>query len=146
MTNQQSTPEAVVCVAIDIARDRHKVLIEAPEWKNRKKFRVQNAAEEFRAFADFLHSLDGKVRIGFEPTGNYHRALAYFLHSEGFYLPARLFPGPHEGCHAQLLGQERSQRRAGHFASVDEGSELPNHSGGARLLRSFGDRRTTFLV
>lgn len=86
MTNPQSTPEAVVWVAIDIAKDRHEALIEAPGWKNRKKFRVQNTAEEFRTFADFLHSLDGKVCIGFEPTGNYHRALAYFLHSEGFYL------------------------------------------------------------
>jgi transposase len=86
MTNPQSTPEAVVWVAIDVAKDRHEALIEAPGWKSRKKFRVQNTAEEFRAFADFLHSLGATVRIGFEPTGNYHRALAYFLHSEGFQL------------------------------------------------------------
>lgn len=86
MTKPQSTPEAVVWVAIDVAKDRHEALIEAPGWKNRKKFRVQNTAEEFRAFADFLHSLGSPVRIGFEPTGNYHRALAYFLHLEGFQL------------------------------------------------------------
>src|SRR5579875_894425 len=86
MTNSQSTPEAVVWVAIDIAKDRHETLIEAPGWKTRKKFRVQNTAEEFRAFADFLHSLGPTVRIGFEPTGNYHRALAYFLHTEKFEL------------------------------------------------------------
>src|SRR5579864_117880 len=86
MTKPQSTPEAVVWVAIDVAKDRHEALIEAPGWKSRKKFRVHNTAEEFRAFADFLHSLGFIVRIGFEPTGNYHRALAYFLHSEGFQL------------------------------------------------------------
>lgn len=86
MTNLQSTPEAIVWVAIDVAKDRHEALIEAPGWKNRKRFRVQNTAEEFRAFADFLHSLGLPARIGFEPTGNYHRALAYFLHSEGFHL------------------------------------------------------------
>jgi len=86
MTNPQSTPEAVVWVAIDVAKDRHEALIEAPGWKSRKKFRVQNTAEEFRAFAEFLHGLALPVRIGFEPTGNYHRALAYFLHSEGFHL------------------------------------------------------------
>jgi transposase len=86
MTNPQSTPEAVVWVAIDIAKDRHEALIEAPGWRSRKKFRVQNTAEEFLAFADFLHSLGLPVRIGFEPTGNYHRALAYFLHSQGFHL------------------------------------------------------------
>src|SRR6185503_15633046 len=86
MTNAQSTPEAVVWVAIDIAKDRHEALIEAPGWKSRKKFRVQNTAEEFRAFAEFLHGLALPVWIGFEPTGNYHRALAYFLHTEGFHL------------------------------------------------------------
>jgi len=86
MTNPQSTLEAVVWVAIDVAKDRHEALIEAPGWKSRKKFRVQNTAEEFRAFAEFLHDLGWPVRIGFEPTGNYHRALAYFLHSEGFHL------------------------------------------------------------
>jgi hypothetical protein len=86
MIKPQSTPEAVIWVAIDIAKDRHEALIEAPGWKSRKKFRVQNTAEEFRAFADFLHGLVSTVRIGFEPTGNYHRALAYFLHSEGFQL------------------------------------------------------------
>ncbi len=41
MTNPQSTPEAVVWVAIDVAKDRHEALIEAPGWKSRKKFRVQ---------------------------------------------------------------------------------------------------------
>jgi transposase len=86
MTNPQSTPEAVVWVAIDVAKDRHEALIEAPGWKSRKKFHVQNTAQEFRAFAEFLHGLALPVRIGFEPTGNYHRALAYFLHSEGFHL------------------------------------------------------------
>ena len=86
MTNPQSTLEAVVWVAIDVAKDRHEALIEAPGWKNRKKVRVQNTAGEFRAFAEFLHGLALPVRIGFEPTGNYHWALAYFLHCEGFHL------------------------------------------------------------
>jgi transposase len=86
MTNSQSTPEPVVWVAIDVSKDHHETLLEAPGWKSRKRVRVQNSAEEFRAFADFLHSLRLPVRIGFEATGNYHRAFAYFLHSEGFEL------------------------------------------------------------
>lgn len=84
MTKPQGTPEAVVWVAIDVAKDRHEALIEAPGWKSRKKFRVQNTAEEFRAFANFLHTLGPTVRIGFEPTGNYHRALAYFCIRKDF--------------------------------------------------------------
>ena len=86
MTIEQSTSEAVVWVAIDVAKDRHEAIIDAPGWRSRKKFRLQNTAEEFRSFAAFLHSLNLPVRVGFEPTGNYHRALAYFLHSEGFQL------------------------------------------------------------
>jgi transposase len=79
MTNPHSTPVAVVWVAIDVAKDRHEVLIELPGSKSRKRFRVQSAAEEFRAVAEFLYSLNLAVRIGFEPPGNFHRALAYVL-------------------------------------------------------------------
>ena len=30
-----------------VAKDRHETVIEAPGWKSRKKFRVQNTAEDF---------------------------------------------------------------------------------------------------
>ncbi len=86
MTIVQSTPETIVWVAIDVAKDHHEALIEAPGWRSRKRVRVQNRADDFRAFADFLHSLRFSIRVGFEPTSNYHRALAYFLHSQGFEL------------------------------------------------------------
>src|SRR5690349_19937570 len=86
MTIMLSTPEAFVWVAIDVAKDRHEALIEAPGWRSRKRVRVQNSAWDFRALAEFLHCLRFPVRIGFEPTSNYHRALAYFLHSQGFEL------------------------------------------------------------
>lgn len=32
----------------------------------------------------FLHSLSGPVKIGLEPTGDYHRAIAHRLLTEGF--------------------------------------------------------------
>jgi len=34
----------------------------------------------------YLHGFKQPVRIGFEATGNYHRPLAHFLHTEGFHL------------------------------------------------------------
>lgn len=86
MTAHQNTPEPVVLVAIGIARDHHDVLIKAPGWRNRKRLRVRNTVEEFRSLANYLRSLAFPVRIAFEPTGNYHRPLAYFLHSQGFQL------------------------------------------------------------
>jgi transposase len=86
MTNHQSTLEPIVLVAIDIAKDCHEALIEAPGWRSRKRFRIANTEEDFRSLAAYLHSLGLPVRIGFEPTGNYHRPLAYFLHCQGFQL------------------------------------------------------------
>jgi transposase len=80
----QSTQSATVLVAIDIAKLRHEVLIEAPGWKSRKRLVLLNTAIEFRRFADFLHSLKHPVRVAFEATGHYHRPLAHFLQAEGF--------------------------------------------------------------
>src|SRR5579883_1955720 len=82
----QSTQPPTVLVAIDIAKLRHEVLIDAPGWKSRKRLVLLNTAVEFRRFADYLHELKYPVRIGFEATGNYHRPLAHFLKTEGFEL------------------------------------------------------------
>lgn len=82
----QSTQPLTVLVAIDIAKLRHEVLIDAPGWKNRKRLILLNTVVEFRRFADYLHGLKYPVRIAFEATGNYHRPLAHFLKSEGFEL------------------------------------------------------------
>lgn len=82
----QSTQSPAILVAIDIAKLRHEVLIEAPGWKSRKRMVLLNTAIEFRRFADYLHSLKYPVRVAFEATGNYHRPLAHFLRTEGFQL------------------------------------------------------------
>ena len=82
----QTTQSSIVLVAIDIAKLRHEVLIEAPGWKSRKRLVLPNTAVEFRRFADYLHGLKHAVRVGFEATGNYHRPLAHFLMGEGFHL------------------------------------------------------------
>ena len=86
MSLVQPTQLPAVLVAIDIAKLRHDVLIEAPGWKSRKRVILPNTAAEFRLFADFLHSLKHPVRVVFEATGNYHRPLAHFLQAEGFHL------------------------------------------------------------
>ena len=86
MPSRQPTQDDAVLVAIDIAKLRHDVLIEAPGWKSRKRMIVVNSAVEFRRFAEFLHSLKHPVRVVFEATGNYHRPLAHFLQAQGFHL------------------------------------------------------------
>ena len=86
MPSIQTTQPQQLLVAIDIAKDRHEVLIEASGWKRRKRLTLPNTAVEFRRFADYLHSLHLPATVAFEATGNYHRALAFFLASEGFSL------------------------------------------------------------
>ncbi len=90
MSLVQPTQPPAVLVAIDIAKLRHDVLIEAPGWKNRKRMILPNTAAEFRLFADFLHGLKHPVRVVFEATGNYHRRLLQhpynLLHSEALLL------------------------------------------------------------
>jgi transposase len=86
MPVSQTTPPPTILVAIDVAKLRHEVLIEAPGGKSRKRLVLTNTAAEFRRFADYLHSLQYPVRIGFEATGNYHRPLAHFLQTVGFHL------------------------------------------------------------
>lgn len=86
MPNVQSTQSPAVLVAIDIAKPRHDVLVEAPGWKRRKRLVLLNTAVEFRRLADYLHSLQMPVHVVFEATGNYYRPLAHFPLSQGFHL------------------------------------------------------------
>ena len=105
MTNPQSTPEAVVWVAIDVAKDRHEALIEAPGWKSRKKFRVQNTAEEFRAFAEFLHGLACPFELDSSQRATTTEHLPISCTPKDFNwssFPPRF--GTHTRSHAQLLG------------------------------------------
>lgn len=86
MTESQTTPLRMTLVAIDIAKDRHDVLIEAPAPARRQRFRMANSVEDFQRLADYLRGTGTQALIGFEATGNYHRPLAYFLQRQGFRL------------------------------------------------------------
>jgi transposase len=77
---QDATP--VTWVAIDIAKDSHAVLVESPVGQRR--LRLANTLEDIVGFVDFLKMQPAPVRIAFEPTGMYHRTLAYRLVAAGF--------------------------------------------------------------
>ena len=106
MTNPQSTLEAVVWVAIDVAKDRHEALIEAPGWKNRKKFRVQNTAEEFRAFADFCMAWARPLELGLSQLATTIERLPISCIPKGFSLEliSSVARSTHPRSHAQLVG------------------------------------------
>lgn len=83
MTATHSTLRAVL-VAADISKHRHEVLIGIPSKKRRRRMTITNTPEDFQRLSAALASYDLPVRIGFEATGNHHRALAHHLGLAGF--------------------------------------------------------------
>lgn len=71
-------------VAIDISKARHEVLIAIPNKKRRRRLTVLNQLDDFKRLIASLTSYSRPVRVAFEATGNYHRALAYHLATAGF--------------------------------------------------------------
>lgn len=84
MARIEHNQDARVLVGVDISKNRHEVLIAAPGKTRRRRMTVLNTAEDYRRLIDFLRSFERPVTIGFEATGNYHRALMFALGSEGF--------------------------------------------------------------
>ena len=86
MTLTKPTAEPRVLVAIDIAKHRHEVLIATPGRQRRRRLTVRNIREDLDRLVEVLHSFGAPVQVGFEPTGDYHRPIAYRLHEAGFEL------------------------------------------------------------
>jgi transposase len=85
MTSRFSTTCPVVRVAIDVAKLTHQVLLEDPRGK-RRVMRVANTKSEIDHLVAVLRALKAPCEIAFEPTGDYHRPLAYVLGQAGFRL------------------------------------------------------------
>lgn len=71
-------------MAIDIAKSRHEVLISIPDKTRRRRLTVLNRLDDFNRLVVALTDYACPVRVAFEATGNYHRALAYRLGTAGF--------------------------------------------------------------
>ena len=85
MSTHHRTPESEVpqtWVAIDIAKDLHVVLIATPT--QRRLCKLPNTKPDVEHLITELRTAPQPVRIGFEPTGVYHRPLAYQLVTAGF--------------------------------------------------------------
>jgi transposase len=85
MTPMSSTTSPAARVAIDIAKLTHQVLLELPSGR-RRALRVANTKTEIERFVAELRALPCPCEIAFEPTGDYHRPLAYMLGQAGFHL------------------------------------------------------------
>lgn len=84
MTDRSITQIAPLLVAIDISKSRHEILISIPDKKRPRRLTVLNQLEDFKRLIAILADYARPVRVAFEATGNYHRALAYQLGIAGF--------------------------------------------------------------
>ena len=84
MTVADSTPADAVLVAIDIAKVRHEVLIEASGQKRRRRLSVLNSRSDHDRLIEVLQAYGRSVVCAFEATGNYHRPIAWLLAEAGF--------------------------------------------------------------
>ena len=71
-------------VAIDIAKNRHEVLLETNNGA-RRRLSIENTLADFKTFADLLRP-HRPCEIAIEPTGDYHRPLANFLIRQGHHV------------------------------------------------------------
>ena len=90
MTTRQPMPDGAVLVAIDVAKHRNEILIEAPASSRRRRLSVLNTREEHDRLVGVLTGYNAPVIVGFEgeaqPNGNYHRPLAHRLLEAGLEL------------------------------------------------------------
>jgi transposase len=84
MTDTNIAQTKRVLVAIDISKARHEVLVAVPGKKRRRRLTVLNQLEDFNRLIAMLSDYGCPVRVAFEATGNYHRALACHLAAAGF--------------------------------------------------------------
>jgi len=85
MANQADRTPASVLVAIDIAKQWNAALIEYSDGK-RQRFQFRHVREDYDRLVRLLQSTGSSCRVAFEPTGVYHRTLAYRLLQEGFHV------------------------------------------------------------
>lgn len=84
MANTTISQTGSVLVAIDISMTRHEVLIDLSDKKRRRRLTILNQLEDFNRLIAALSEYGRPVRVAFEATGNYHRAMAYHLATAGF--------------------------------------------------------------
>lgn len=78
MTYESNSIKMQVTVALDIAKRSHDAVVEFPTGK-RISMKVANTIEGYRLLLERCRPERHKIRVGFEPTADYHRNIAYWL-------------------------------------------------------------------
>lgn len=125
MTRRDPTPAYAVLVAIDIAKTRNEVLIEPPPGGRGRRLTVLNARVDHDRLVEILSGYAAPVIVGFEATGDYHRALAWRLAEAGFQL--RLISSVALARTREALhnGWDKNDRRTPRSSCICSGSARP---------------------
>lgn len=81
MTDLKDFNQKPVYMAIDIAKNSHDVLIQWPNGK-RKQMKISNTLDGYKTLMEATQGCN-QIIAGFEATADYHRNIAYWLHSKG---------------------------------------------------------------
>ncbi|MBU2872553.1 IS110 family transposase [Marinobacter salexigens] len=82
MTDQNKTHSDTVIVALDIAKKSHDAVVLMPSGK-RFYTKVANSHEGYQQLLARTGVGPDQVKVGFEPTADYHRNIAYWLAEAG---------------------------------------------------------------
>ena len=126
MTRRDPTPADAVLVAIDVAKARNEVLI-APPGARRRRLAVLNTRAEHDRLVEILSGYAAPVVVGFEATGDYHRALAWRLADAGRLQEAQ------ELC--QRLRAQNPMEAEAHFLAAVLAEELGDSAAARDALR-----------
>jgi transposase len=83
MIDKKDSINSTLWVAIDVAKNKHIVLVEHPNG-TRKELKIMNTQNDFKRLASYINKNNLAVVVGLESTGYYHRAIAYFLLQQNF--------------------------------------------------------------
>lgn len=82
MADTMDTTTKANLLAIDVARRSNAVFVELLSGEQRR-FRMTNSAQDFDRLLKFISATPGSWRAALEPTGDYHRPIAYRLLGAG---------------------------------------------------------------
>lgn len=82
MTDNQNNSVNLTLVAIDIAKKHHDALIQFSNGKT-LQMKLDNSLTGYQRLWEASRKYDTDVRIGFEPTSDYHRNIAYWFEQQG---------------------------------------------------------------
>ena len=82
MTSSDKNNPVSIFIAIDIAKKSHDILIALPNGRH-KIMKIPNSINGYQQLIAAANTDANNITVGFEPTADYHRNIAYWLHTQG---------------------------------------------------------------